>query len=339
MIRSRLLPGISLALLILGLNAPTSWGGARNAGPVEGVAEVNGVRLEYLDWGGTGPAVILVHGLADNPHIFDDFAPTLLDRFHVVAYARRGTGNSEVKGPYDIGTLTEDLRDLMDALRIAKANLIGYSAGGDEVTEMASQYPDRVNRIIYFEGGYDWSDPESKRALQALPVGFFDPPAGAMASLDGYRAYLKTNMYPGLDDMGRVEANFRQKVVIQSDGTLKMRYPKTLIDTLYAAMWSNKHRDYTRIHCPALAIYSEHLYDPQVQDAKHRAQIAAYEQKYWLPFQANSMGRVRRELSGVEIERVPGAHGSFVMTDRRQVSDLVARFLDASAPSQSKPHP
>jgi pimeloyl-ACP methyl ester carboxylesterase len=336
---SRFLSGVSLVLAVFGVSTSTIWAATPTFGPVEGFADVNGVRLEYLDWGGTGPTLVLVHGLADNPHIFDDLAPALIDRFHVVAYARRGAGNSEVKGPYDIGTLTEDLRGLMDALGIVKADLIGYSAGGDEITEMAAQYPERVDRIIYFESAYDWSDPEAKKALQAAPVGFFDPPASAMASLEAYRAYLKANMYPGLDDMRRVEANFRQKAVIQSDGTLKMRFPKTLIDMLQSAMWSNKHRDYTRIHCPALAIYSENLYDLQVPDAQRRSEITAYEGKYWLPFQARSMDRVRRELAGVKIVRVPGAHGSFVMTDRRQVADLVVSFLGGRSKPIRNPVP
>src|SRR5262245_25316458 len=73
----------------------------------------NGVRLQYLDWGGSGPALILIHGYGDNPHIFDDIAPAFTDRFRVIAYARRGHGQSEAKGPYDMATLTEDLRGVM----------------------------------------------------------------------------------------------------------------------------------------------------------------------------------------------------------------------------------
>jgi hypothetical protein len=89
-----------------------------------GFVTVNRVRLNYLDWGGSGPALILIHGMGANPHWFDDLAPAFTDRFHVIAYARRGHGESESKSPYDTATLTEDLRGLMDALGIAKANLV-----------------------------------------------------------------------------------------------------------------------------------------------------------------------------------------------------------------------
>src|SRR5262249_49867362 len=139
---------IALALAsyaILACWAPSAW--TRPTVPLEGFVHVNGIQLQYLDWEGRGPALILLHGLADNPHAFDDLAQSFTDRFHVIAYARRGSGGSDATGPYDRRTLTEDLRGLMDALGIGRADLVGWSAGGDEVTEMSVLYPDRVNRI------------------------------------------------------------------------------------------------------------------------------------------------------------------------------------------------
>src|SRR5262245_3884193 len=71
---------------------------------------VNGVRLNYLDWGGDGPPLVLVHGFGDSPHVFDDLAAQLRGDFRVIAYARRGHGQSDApSGPYDIATLVEDL--------------------------------------------------------------------------------------------------------------------------------------------------------------------------------------------------------------------------------------
>ena len=54
-----------------------------------------GVRLHYLDFGGTGAnRVVLLAGLGNTAHAFDDFAPALTDRFHVIALTRRGFGES-----------------------------------------------------------------------------------------------------------------------------------------------------------------------------------------------------------------------------------------------------
>jgi pimeloyl-ACP methyl ester carboxylesterase len=110
---------------------------------------VSGVRLNYLDWGGDGPPVMMIHGLGDDPHILDDLAEHLRDRFHIVAYARRGHGSSDLPdGPYDSATLTEDLRQLLDRLKSQRTHLVGWSMGGNEVTAFAGQHPDRVDRIV-----------------------------------------------------------------------------------------------------------------------------------------------------------------------------------------------
>jgi hypothetical protein len=86
------------ALLALAACRETStW--SDTAAHKSGFIIANGVRLHYLDGGGPGPVMILIHGCGDNPHIFDDFAPAFADRFRVIAYARRGHGQSEAKEP------------------------------------------------------------------------------------------------------------------------------------------------------------------------------------------------------------------------------------------------
>ena len=98
--------------------------------------DLDGMHLNYLDWGGIGPALVMIHGLGGNPHIFDELAPLLRDHLHVLAYASRGHGDSDApaKGPYDLKALVGDLVRLLDHLRIERANLLGWSTGGNELT-------------------------------------------------------------------------------------------------------------------------------------------------------------------------------------------------------------
>jgi pimeloyl-ACP methyl ester carboxylesterase len=299
---------------------------------MEGFVEVNGVRLQYLDWAGSGPALILIHGLGDNAHVFDDLAPAFTDHFHVIAYTRRGSGNSDVKGPYDLTTLTEDLHGLMDALGITRAALVGHSAGGEEITELAAQYPERVSRIIYLDAAYDYAMPEFRIAFKALPIPV--RPASATSSLDEFRAYQKALWYPTLDDIRRIEADLREKVIVQPDGTLKDRVSPDVMNELWAALQTNKPQSYERVRCPALAIYPRHLYDLSVPDARTRAQMMAYEQRYWDPFRNNIIERLRREMKSAEIVRVSGSHSSFFLTDRQVVVDLMRRFLGQGTSQQ-----
>jgi pimeloyl-ACP methyl ester carboxylesterase len=294
------------------------------AAPLEGFVEANGVRLQYLDWGGTGPALILVHGLGDDPHAFDDLAPAFSGRFHVIAYARRGSGSSDARAPYDNVTLTEDLRGLMDALGIQQAALAGHSAGGNEITRMAAEYPTRVRGLVYLDSGYDWSDPDFRADFNARPK--FERPASAMASFEAYRLYERSMTYAGLDDMRRVESYLRSKVVLQPGGGVQERIPKQVKDALYEALFANARRDYTRVHCPVLAIYPEHWYAADMLDPQRREQARAYDE-LWAPFKAKSIDRVRREIANVQVVHVPGAHSNFMLSSREQVVGLMRRFL------------
>jgi pimeloyl-ACP methyl ester carboxylesterase len=321
-----------LFLALAAFVGSTTW--ASPGTPLEGFVEVNGVRLQYLDWGGSGTALILVHGLGDNAHIFDDLAPAFTDHFHVIAYTRRGSGNSEVKGPYGVATFTEDLLGVMDALGITQADLVGHSAGGAEITELAAEHPERVGRIVYFDAAYDYGTSEFQAAYKALPIPATGEPAGAMASIDAFRSYQKAVWFPGLNDMGRIEADLREKLIIQPDGSVKDRVAKEVVDALFFALQTDKPYDYTRVRCPALAIYPEHLYDLRIGDTQRRDALVAYEGAYWNPFRAHSIDRLRVELKNVEVVRVPGAHSSFFLTDRQEVVDIVRRFLGQTTPQQ-----
>src|SRR5260370_9716998 len=75
------------------------------------------VRLEVLDWGGTGQPLVFLAGLGDVGHGFDDFAPQFTDHFHVLAITRRGYGaSSQPPGAYDLAPRAEDRRTALDIL-------------------------------------------------------------------------------------------------------------------------------------------------------------------------------------------------------------------------------
>ncbi|MBE0659871.1 MAG: alpha/beta hydrolase [Bryobacteraceae bacterium] len=296
-----------------------------------GFVTANGIRLHYLDWGGTGPALILIHGFRANPHFFDDLAPAFKGRFRVIAYARRGHGESEASGPYDLATLTVDLRGLMDALGIDKAHLAGHSMGGNEITSMAGAHPGRVGRIVYLDSAYDWADPAFVAAFQNVPAAYSAPPASAFVSLDAARAYLQTVWWPGVDG-SRLEAYMRGGLAVQPDGTVRSIMRDSVVEEIAAAMFTET-RDYTRVRAPALAIYPETNLDVHHVSAAQAAENLAWERQYIAPFRQASVARARRELSNVEILNVPGTHLDFLFTSRDKVVDAMQRFLDAPGSS------
>jgi non-heme chloroperoxidase len=120
--------------------------------PKSDFVHVNGIRLHYLDWGGEGPALIFLSGMGSSAYIYNKFAPRFTDRFHVLALTRRGHGDSDYpEAGYDADTLTEDIRQFMDHLKVEKAVLAGHSLAGVELTHFAGTYPERVDKLVYLE--------------------------------------------------------------------------------------------------------------------------------------------------------------------------------------------
>src|SRR6266403_4526129 len=86
------------------------------------------VRLEVLDWGGSGRPLVLLAGGGNTAHIFDKFAPQLMDTYHVYGITRRGFGSSSapVSG-YSADRLGDDVLAVLDVLKLVRPVLAGHS--------------------------------------------------------------------------------------------------------------------------------------------------------------------------------------------------------------------
>ena len=321
--RMRRAIGVAAFLILSMLGFPAS---ASAEAPVEGYVTVNGVTLEYLDWGGKGPPLILVPGTVDNPHVFDDLAPSLRAFRHVIGFSRRGAGNSEAKGPYDIVTLTNDLVAFMDALHIDKADLVGYSAGGVEVTEVAAKFPDRVLHVIYFDSAYVWNGGWAPYPPKGKLPEYFTPPATAMASLNDYLEYYRATYYPALDRIDPLMANLKEKVAIARDGRVSFRLSQDELQKIIADWEKNPPLDFAKVKCPVLAVYAQHASDLRA-DKDARASQLSYETRYWRPWQERSVRAIKQFIPSAQIATLPGGHGDFIIISREKLTDLLREFL------------
>jgi pimeloyl-ACP methyl ester carboxylesterase len=296
--------------------------------PIESFISVNGARLQCLEWGEDGPPLLLIHGLAYGPHDFDDLAPALADQFHVFALARRGCNGSEARRPYDLRTLSLDLLGALNALKLDKVHLASFSAGGDEMTALATIAPDRVNRIVYLDSGFDYSDPEKIAADKALPPYTFELPDAAMRSLDAYRNFQKQVWYPDVDDMRRIEFAIRQHVVIQEDGSLRTRISRAEREAMQSALWAHERRDYSGVQSAALAIYADRALNIHSPDPVRRADAIAWERDHWQPIIRKAIAQIQRELPTVRVIRIPNSlHCSFYVAHRVLVVSAMRQFL------------
>lgn len=115
------------------------------------------VRLEVLDWGGTGKPVVLLAGGGNTAHVFDDFAPKLKKHFHVYGITRRGFGASQFSPIENGDRLARDILDVLDSLKIQKPILAGHSFAGAELSAIARISPGSVSGLVYLEAGYPYA--------------------------------------------------------------------------------------------------------------------------------------------------------------------------------------
>jgi pimeloyl-ACP methyl ester carboxylesterase len=116
------------------------------------------VKLEVLDWGGSGRAMVLLAGLGNTAHVFDDFAQKLTPEYHVYGITRRGYGASSApaleKDSYSADRLGDDVLAVLDALKLNRPVLVGHSIAGEEMSSIASRHPERVAGLVYLEAAY-----------------------------------------------------------------------------------------------------------------------------------------------------------------------------------------
>lgn len=123
--------------------------------PLEKWADVRSLRMRCLDWGGHGPPVLALHGLASSAHWYDILAPELRGPFRIVAPDQRGHGRTtQAPDGYDGPSIAADAVGLLDTLGLEQAVLFGHSWGGNVAVAAADRFPERVRALVLIDGGF-----------------------------------------------------------------------------------------------------------------------------------------------------------------------------------------
>src|SRR5947209_8716556 len=136
--------------------------------------------------GGSGPLLVLVHGITSNSATWDRVLPRLAKRHTVLAPDLLGHGRSDkTRGDYSVAAHANTIRDLMDALGHRRAAFVGHSLGGGVALQFAYQYPERVDRMVLVApGGFG---EEVTPLLRAAST----PGSGAMLALAAGRPFVE----------------------------------------------------------------------------------------------------------------------------------------------------
>lgn len=121
--------------------------------PICGDVTVNGIRLHYLDWGGDGPPIVILHATGFLGRIYRPIAGALTAIGHVYSYDQRGHGDSGRPALEEIGwdRTAADLEGFLTAMRFKGVRGLGHSAGATAIGAVASRRPDLIARAILAE--------------------------------------------------------------------------------------------------------------------------------------------------------------------------------------------
>jgi non-heme chloroperoxidase len=220
------------------------------------------VRLEVLDWGGSGRPVVLLAGGGNTAHVFDEFAPKLTANYHVYGITRRGFGASSFSALENgVDRLGDDVLEVMDALKLNRPVLVGHSIAGAELSSVGTSHPDRVAGLVYLEAGYPYAFDNGKGPTmkEFQEIRGPQPPSPSDSDLASFSALQRWDAQ--VYGFRMPEAEFRQTWASTSDGrpVKALDFPGS--QALMTIMTSVKR--YTDIPAPALVIFAM----PHVQES------------------------------------------------------------------------
>jgi pimeloyl-ACP methyl ester carboxylesterase len=121
---------------------------------------------------GSGPAVLLIHGIGDNSTTWHTVQSTLAQRFTVIAPDLLGHGKSDKpRADYSVAAYANGMRDLLSVLEIDRVTVIGHSLGGGVAMQFCYQFPQLVERLVLVATGGVTRDVHPMLRLASLPMG------------------------------------------------------------------------------------------------------------------------------------------------------------------------
>jgi pimeloyl-ACP methyl ester carboxylesterase len=121
---------------------------------------------------GSGPALLLIHGVGDNSKAWEPVHAKLAQRFTVIAPDLLGHGESDKPhADYSLPAFANGMRDLLAVLGIDRVTVVGHSFGGGVAMQFAYQYPELVERIVLVSAGGVAKDVSVALRLAAMPMG------------------------------------------------------------------------------------------------------------------------------------------------------------------------
>jgi non-heme chloroperoxidase len=296
----------------------------------------DGVKVEVLDWGGSGKPLVLLAGSGNTAHIFEDFAPKLVEccQVHVYGITRRGYGrSSKPERGYSTPELAEDDWRVIRTLKLQKPLVVGHSMAGSEMTFLAQKHASDLTALIYLDANadpmdYPWSNAEYRALTIKAIKGGPGPPkrtAADNSSVQAYQAYQRRT-----GDAPFSAAEIGSIYMINPDGSVgKNRAPPYVGKEIDAGSIP---KDYRGIDIPVLALLAVPL--PPSDKWKHAA-VKSEEERHdsdrsdeiLMEYIHRWENNLKNADPLAKVVELPGAHHYVFLDEQSKVLSETKSFL------------
>ena len=284
-------------------------------------ANLDGITLHYLDWGGSGEVLLFLAGGGATAYIMGGLADRFKESHRVLALTRRGTGESDHPDEgYTIDDHASDIVMFLDEVGIDRATLVGHSMAGGEMTRVAELYPSRVQRLVYLDATNDYEGYAEMIEANPHPHPTF-PEFGVPASAS-LRDYRRVHVFGFWSNS--LEANARAF----------RRAPHPELQSAFIEDATRNPNNYAGVSAPALAFLAlagfkewdpgqEATASPEV-----RAEAEEYFETFRLPWQRSAADRFRREMRNGRMIELRANHTFFIPLEDLVVEEMRAFFAE-----------
>ena len=169
---------------------------------------LHGHRVRFRQTG-SGPVLVLIHGITGSSQTWSDVIPALAEHHTVVAPDLLGHGESaKPRGDYSLGAYASSVRDLLTVLGHERATIVGHSLGGGVAMQFAYQFPERTERLVLVSSGGLGTEVALLLRLATLPGSEYVLPllctrrlVDAGASVAGFFGRLGLRPSPDAEEM------------------------------------------------------------------------------------------------------------------------------------------
>lgn len=295
---------------------------------------VNGIKLHYLDWGGSGDVILFLAGMGCNAHIFDKFAPRFTDKFHVIALTRRGHGESDhPEAGYDMDTLTEDIRQFLDALEIERVILVGHSMAHVELSHFTVLHPEKILKLVYLDAAYDRSSPSYKNMMDKNPLLSIQAP-GLDEDYFSVEEYLKAEKraHPALAAVWSeaMEEQSHYEVMKSPEGKITDRMSDSIGLALTHTMRSYIPEE-AKIKVPALGIFSisngSYYISNEWMTEEQKTQVREFFETTNYAWIQENIEQFQRNMPQAQVLILPEGHHYCFIKKEEEVYNEMRKFL------------